>query len=201
MVAGSEIELPLGRAMRARVSKTDAKSITLSLRLLRAEKAVESALREDHELEEAACDAGKLFIGQSDAVAPTWYGFIRPFATGELRRLVNQSAAAVLFLEVPLPTKNSGTRTMAVSFGGGHHALEPDSFERNFGLRVALNSVARSSLRSMDIATLDATTFKKRIQASRDADLQGFGIGTCCDSLRVRRATRILQGLSPARMR
>ena len=53
-----------------------------------------------------------------------------------------------------------------MSFGTGHHSLEPDSFERNFGLRVVLNAVARSNLRSVDVATLDATTFQKRIQAS-----------------------------------
>jgi uncharacterized protein (TIGR04141 family) len=58
-------------------------------------------------------------------------------------------------------------------FGTGHHAFDGDAFERGFGLRVVLNSVARSSLRSLDIATLDATTFLRRVQASRDADLQG----------------------------
>lgn len=54
--------------------------------------------------------------------------------------------------------------------------MNPGAFERGFGLRVVLNSVARSRLRSLDVATLDATTFLRRIQASRDADLQGFGI-------------------------
>jgi uncharacterized protein (TIGR04141 family) len=72
---------------------------------------------------------------------------------------------------------------MALTFGTGHHALNPDAFERGFGLRVVLNSVARSSLRNLDFATLDATTFLRRIQASRDADLQGFGIDTDRDLL------------------
>jgi uncharacterized protein (TIGR04141 family) len=45
--------------------------------------------------------------------------------------------------------------------------------------------VTRSNLRSLDVATLDATTFLRRIQASRDADLQGFGIDIDRDLLRL----------------
>jgi len=84
-------------------------------------------------------------------------------------------------LDVPGAAK----RTMAVTFGTAHLSLDPDVFERGFGLRVVLNSVARSSLRSLDIATLDATTFLKRIQASRNADLEGFGIDVDRDLLRL----------------
>lgn len=111
--------------------------------------------------------------------------FVSGFAAGGLGRLVNQSCAAVLFLEVVPDDKQSATRIMALTFGTGHHSLDPDAFERSFGLKVVLNSVARSNLRSLDIATLDATTFQKRIQASRDADLQGFGVDVDRDLLRL----------------
>ena len=76
-------------------------------------------------------------------------------------------------------------RTFALAFGGGHLALAPDAFVRNFGLRVTLNCVARDALRSLDVATLDSTTIQKRIQASRKADLQGFGIDYQNDLLRL----------------
>jgi len=88
-------------------------------------------------------------------------------------------------LKVVPDDKRSATRIMALTFGTGHHSLDPDAFERSFGLKVVLNSVARSNLRSLDIATLDATTFQKRIQPSRDADLQGFGVDVDCDLLRL----------------
>jgi hypothetical protein len=91
----------------------------------------------------------------------------------------------VLFLEVAPDDKRSAKRIVALTFGTGHHSLDPDAFERSFGLKVVLNAVARSNLRSLDIATLDATTFLKRIQASRDADLQGFGIDVDRDLLRL----------------
>jgi uncharacterized protein (TIGR04141 family) len=161
------------------------KSMSLSVRLLRQGRTIDSALRDDHDLEERPSDAGRLFVGQSPAVPPTWYGFVGEFAKDGLPKLASQSCAAVLFLEVAADNKPAAKRTMALSFGTGHHALDPDAFERGFGLKVVLNAVARSKLRSLDIATLDATTFLKRIQASRDADLQGFGIDVDRDLLRL----------------
>ena len=162
-----------------------ARSITLSLRLLRDGRTVDNALRADHELEEQEAEIGRLFVGQSPAVPPTWFGFVGEFAKEDLGRLVNQSCGAALFLEVPPAGKGASKRTIALAFGAGHHSFEPDAFERSFGLRVVLNAVARSNLRSLDIATLDATTFQKRIQASRDADLQGFGIDIDRDLMRL----------------
>lgn len=161
------------------------KSMSLSVRLLRPGQAVDEALRADHELEERASDAGRLFVGQSPAVPPTWLDFIGAFAKDGLPKLANQSCSAVLFLEVEADDKAVAKRTVALSFGTGHHSLDPDAFERGFGLRVVLNAVARSNLRGLDIATLDATTFQKRIQASRDADLRGFGIDIDRDLLRL----------------
>jgi uncharacterized protein (TIGR04141 family) len=171
--------LPYANTM---VDLGETKSMSLSLRLLREGLTVEQALRDDHELEEQPAEPGRLFVGQAPALPPTWFGFIDEFATSSLPRLVNQSCAAILFLEVLDGQKR---RTFALSFGTGHHSLDPDSFERNFGLRVVLNAVARSNLRSVDVATLDATTFQTRIQASRDADLQGFGIDVDRDLMRL----------------
>jgi uncharacterized protein (TIGR04141 family) len=155
------------------------KSMSLSVRLLRIGRTIDDSLRDNHELEERPSEAGRLFVGQAPALPPTWFDFV----SGS--RLVNQSCAAVLFLEVVPDEKRSATRVMALTFGTGHHSLDPDAFERSFGLKVVLNSVARSNLRSLDIATLDATTFQKRIQASRDADLQGFGVDVDRDLLRL----------------
>lgn len=163
----------------------EAKSMSLSLRLLREGRTVDQSLREDHELAEQASEVGRLFVGQSLALPPTWFNFVDEFARDVLRPLVNQSCGAVLFLEVTPPGKHGRKRTVALAFGAGHHSLDPDAFERGFGLRVVLNAVARSNLRSVDIATLDATTFQKRIQASRDADLQGFGIDVDRDLMRL----------------
>lgn len=159
--------------------------MSLSVRLLRDLRTIDEAFRDDHDLKERPTESGRLFVGQSPELPPTWFDFVSGFATGPLPKLVNRSCAAVLFLEVATDEMPTAKRTMALTFGTGHHSLDPDAFERSFGLKVVLNAVARSNLRSLDIATLDATTFLKRIQASRDADLQGFGIDVDRDLLRL----------------
>jgi uncharacterized protein (TIGR04141 family) len=139
----------------------DLKSMSLSIRLMREGRSVEESLRDEHGLTEVEAEGGRLFVGQSPAVPPSWVTLIGQFSTDARPALVNQSCAAILFVAVTDEEPPAVQRTMAIAFGTGHHALDPDAFERGFGLRVVLNSVARSSLRSMDIATLDATTFLK----------------------------------------
>src|SRR5260370_11766840 len=157
--------------------------MTLSVRLLRQHRAIENALRDDHELDEVDTEMGRLFVGQAPSTPPTWAPFIGQFARAAIPRLANQSCGAVLLLEINWDEQTPTRRVMALTFGPRHHALDLDAFEHGFGLRVVLNSVARSSLRGLDIATLGVTTFLRRIQASRDADLQGFGMDTDRDLL------------------
>src|SRR5688572_26989134 len=130
------------------------KSMTLSVRLLRQNRKVENALREDHELEEVETATGRLFVGQASSTPPTWVPFIGQFARAPMPRLSNQSCGAVLFLDVTTDDQPPIRRVMALTFGTGYHALDLDAFERGFGLRVVLNSVARSRLRNLDFATL-----------------------------------------------
>lgn len=160
-------------------------TMTLSMRLLRTDRTVEKAIREKSEVEEVESSSGRLFTAQSPGTPPNWLDVVNQFtAKGDLK-LENKSCAAILFLEVTPDRKAAMPRTFALTFGGGHHALDPDAFVRSFGLKVALNSVARDALKNLDVATLDSTTIQKRIQASRKADLQGFGIDIQNDLLRL----------------
>lgn len=176
-------------------------SVTLSLRLLKRTKSVDDAIRATRSLTEHEATVGRLFSEQTVSKEPTWLGFVNAFSSNGPIELSNRSCSALLFLEIPdsasvaplltganvaqIPadapvtaTVPAVTRIFALAFGGGHHALDPDAIERNFGLRVALNSIAREDLRNIDVATLDATTFQKRYQASRKSDLREFGIDT-----------------------
>jgi uncharacterized protein (TIGR04141 family) len=167
-------------------SKPDGKTaMSLSLRLLRPGKAIEDALRPDHGLDEVPAEGVRLFVEQSIATPPTWLSFVSEFSAGPLEKLENKSCGAVLFLNVTTDGSKPIRRTMTLAFGDAWHSLNPNSFERSFGLRVALNSMPRANLRSLDVATLDATTFQKRIQASRKADLGTFGIDVQRDLLRL----------------
>lgn len=160
-------------------------SMTLSMRLLRTDKTIDDAIRDTRELKEVPTTSGRLFTDQSVGTSPTWLGFVNEFVEGEPLELENKSCAAILFLEVQSDGDGVKPRTFAIAFGTGHLALDADAFERNFGLKVALNSVARGNLKSLDVATLEATSFQKRIQATRKADLGGFGIDIHKDLLRL----------------
>ena len=155
---------------------------TISLRLLRKDRTIEDAVRATAKLKEQPTTSGRLYYSQSDDATPSWLGLVNQFAEIPLM-LANKSCAAVLFLDV---ASGSGTtRTFALAFGGGHLTLHADAFERNFGLKVALNSIARANLKNLDMATLEATSFQKRVQASRKSDLGDFGIDTEHDLLRL----------------
>ena len=61
--------------------------------------------------------------------------------------------------------------TFVLSFGTGFHLLKNDAIERDFGLRVTLNSVDPDKLRSLDKASYDHNPLNSRIQSTRDVDI------------------------------
>src|SRR4051812_13258758 len=122
--------------------KPDGKvAMSLSLRLLRQGKTIKDALRLDHGLDEVPAEGARLFVEQSIATSPTWFSFVSEFSVDPLEKLENKSCGAVLFLNVTTDGPKPITRTMALTFGDAWHSLDPNSFERSFGLRVALNSM------------------------------------------------------------
>lgn len=161
---------------------------TLSVRLLREGCTAHLALKQEYapegrrntlvRKEWLGVDGAEFFIGQIYSSRPSWVAFVEEQAGAQSDRLLASGAGAVLFLPV-------GTRTMAICFGHIHLALQDEAFERQFGLKVTLNSVPRDGLRTLDLATPDAVTFQKRVQASKDSDLQEFGVDMLRDLARV----------------
>lgn len=159
-------------------------SVTLNVRLLKLGVQIEDAFRDAADPEEVHTDAppgGRLFIETSRG-RPNWASLVADFTTYE-PDLWTQSSSAVLF--VPVGAEDGDQRIFVLCFGGGHFLIDPAKTERNFGLKVVLNTVSRGNLRSLDSATLDATIFQRRTQSSRNADLSGFGIDVQRDLLRV----------------
>lgn len=58
-----------------------------------------------------------------------------------------------------------------LSFGTGHHLINEDYIERDFGLKVTLNSVAPSKLRSLDKASYDHNPLNYRTQSTKEVDI------------------------------
>lgn len=58
-----------------------------------------------------------------------------------------------------------------LSFGTGFHLIKPEAIERDFGLRVTLNSVNPDKLRSLDKASYDHNPLNSRTQSTMDVDI------------------------------
>lgn len=160
---------------------------TLTLRLLRVEKKIADAFNPGYS--EGSSRALKkrawknienswLYTGQIYSNPPGWLSFIEKENINESEKLSSSGAGAVIFMPV-------NKRVIAICFGHIHIALEDDAFEHQFGLKIALNSIPSHQIRSIDIATPDAVTFQKRVQASKDSDLSQFGFDTIRDLARV----------------
>lgn len=161
---------------------------TLNVRLLRKGGAMESAFgvsfvpgsaRALRAFDWKGAEGARAYIGQIYSNPPTWQKFIAEGVIGALNEdITTGGAGAVIFVPV-------GERVLAICFGQVRLALDDDAFERGFGLKVTLNAVPRSNLRTLDLATPDAVTFQKRVQASKDSDLSEFGVDMLRDLARV----------------
>lgn len=161
-------------------------TVSLTLRLLRKGATPNTALKTDHDLTEVPSTTGSLFVGQSPATPPSWIKFLSRLSPDGVAVLRTQSCSAVLFVGAG---SKKGRRLFALCFGQGHHSLDEDAIQRGFGLRVVLNSVSRTGLRTLDSATLDTTVMQRRVQASRDTDLSAFDLDANRDLLRLASGT------------
>jgi len=63
-----------------------------------------------------------------------------------------------------------------LSFGGGHHKIVKDNIERDFGLRVTLNSVDPEKLRSLDKSNYQDNPLNTRNQSTKEVDILSLNI-------------------------
>jgi uncharacterized protein (TIGR04141 family) len=121
---------------------------------------------------------GTLYVQPSHDHPPAWLSFFSGSVPDFAERIVNANTAALYVTAI-------GGRTFAVAFGYGRHLLAPGSWEEDFGLRVTLNSVDASRIRSVDRMSLDAIGQHSQIQASREANISEFGLDLDQDLLRA----------------
>lgn len=107
-----------------------------------------------------------------------WVGFIQPALVSDLQSVMSASSAGLLVLRA------SG-RLFAVTFGFGKSMLDLSAVVRRFGLKVALNRVDQSHLKSMDTKSFDDLVVTKRTQTSRSSELPSFGVDVSKDLLRA----------------
>ncbi len=83
---------------------------------------------------------------------------------------------AVLFLK-------AGKRHFALTFGSGRHLLAYQSYERNFGLRVALNLVDPDRVRSANSRTFIDSALQVSRQIAEPSDITGLEVDVQRDLL------------------
>lgn len=125
----------------------------------------------------------QLFIAPPDEKQPRWLEPLK-VGFGDLDEIPDSVRSnAVLIISV-----KSGRQELffAATFGFGRFLLRQGSFERNYGLRVALNAIypkhvqgqklAPERLRSVDSKTVAETTLRTRRQVDRKADFESFNV-------------------------
>src|ERR1700677_3753612 len=134
------------------MAKGKDKVVTLRVLLIKADfkkddKILKGYVELQHfELAKGLPFEGQLYIKPQCSHPPAWTSFVKPHVIGDLAKLKNASTAAVLIIEAE-------GRKLAFTFGYGRNLLNPESWERDFGLKVALNTVDHNSLRSVDCRT------------------------------------------------
>ncbi|HZP96357.1 MAG TPA: DUF6119 family protein [Candidatus Limnocylindria bacterium] len=127
------------------------------------------------ELRRLPIDA-RLFVRRSVVRHPWWESFFAS-VTREPLVVKASTAGAILFVTV-------AKQLFAFTFGTGRFALDPSSYERDFGLRVTLNAVDPRALRSIDMQTVEELTLFTQRQASRSSGLEVFQLDEIRDMLR-----------------
>jgi uncharacterized protein (TIGR04141 family) len=120
---------------------------------------------------------GLFLLKTTSANTPSWTDLIAPALQEPLPRISTLTSGALLLLRVE-------ERMLALTFGYGRSLLRPDAYERDFGLRVVLNTVDPESIRSVDMRTMEDITLLTRRQASRASDFGVFGLDSSQDLLR-----------------
>ena len=77
-------------------------------------------------------------------------------------------------------------RLYAVTFGqSGRFILDQDSWEERYGLLAVLNSIDQDQIKTIDKSTFDALTTHSRVQSSKEASPQEFGVDVEQDLVRA----------------
>src|SRR5947209_5934444 len=131
----------------------------------------------------------KLFLAKPEERQPLWVDFLKK-GFPRLKIPDNVSNSAVLIVKVKHRRRDC---YFAFTFGFGRFLLRPGSYERNYGLRVALNTIYPHRkeneeldpirLRSVDSKTVAANTLRTRRQADRRTSFETFDVDVQRDLL------------------
>ena len=142
------------------------KSRPFSIYLLKAGFDASNALKDDHRLKDQVAatslpEGASLFVLDNAPRTPWWKIYF-----GISKNLNQVTKGALIFLPVE-------DRCFALSFGHVFHNLKDISYEYDFGLRVTLNSLDPTKLKSTDVLEPGAAR-RQRTQVPFESDLTFF---------------------------
>jgi uncharacterized protein (TIGR04141 family) len=135
-----------------------------------------AALKEEHRagLREHAVAAGEtvgtLYVSEGEESSPEWVKFLMGVTEPPVAYRT-RSVSAVLLLE-------ASSRWFALTFGFGRRLLDPEGYERDFGLLCAMNSVNPGKLRGAEARTFDEYALHTLRQLSRLSSISSLEINT-----------------------
>jgi len=112
---------------------------------------------------------GVLYAKKEALKAPSWLKYFSGVVDFSDLRLRTGGSAAVLIA-------HRGKTFYGIAFGYGRLLLKEEAIEPRFGLRVTLNAIEPSKIRSIDHKRLDAVSRHTREQLSRGSAIRAFGL-------------------------
>ena len=120
---------------------------------------------------------GSIFYCDSRRKPPRWKLYLDELAAGKIEISDNASNKAVILTRVE-------HRLMAIVFGYGRSFLKEDYIERNFGFKVALNTIDPNKMRSINAATIEDMVVTTQRQASYSTTQDEFGLNITNDIMK-----------------
>lgn len=120
---------------------------------------------------------GVIYYCDSNKKAPRWKPYLDVWSQDDIDISDNASNKAIMLLRIQ-------SRIMAVVFGYGRSFLKEECIERNFGFKVALNTINPNKMRSVNAATIEDMVVTTQRQASYSTSQDEFGLNVTNDIMK-----------------
>jgi uncharacterized protein (TIGR04141 family) len=121
---------------------------------------------------------GRIYVKERKEGRPRWAEHLDKVHGFQLDGLTTLSASAVLFVKIK-------KRVVAFAFGYGRYLLDDAQVVLDFGIKTALNTLDNTTLRSVDLYSMEQEPLQKRTQAVRSSNINTFGIDVSRDILKA----------------
>lgn len=120
---------------------------------------------------------GIIYYCDSKKKAPRWKPYLDTWSKDNIDISDNASNKAIMLLKIK-------DRIMGVVFGYGRSFLKEECIERNFGFKVALNTINPNKMRSVNAATIEDMVVTTQRQASYSTSQDEFGLNVTNDIMK-----------------